>query len=265
MTTDRTTGARSLADGGPPATRPEASGPNADAAERPSLAGSALAEFLGTFMLLFFGVGTVLAIGGAETAANKLTIGFGFGLAILAAAYTFGHVSGAHLNPAVTIGFLLTRGLPVPAAVAYVVAQLAGAVLGVLAVDAVLGDFNAIDISVTVPGEPISDLQALLAEFILGFVLMLVVKGTATDDRSESPSAGMAIGFTIVLGHLALIPVSGSSFNPARSFGSAVVAGNFDGFWLYVVGPVAGAVAAALLYDGFLRKVRPPEVGDVAA
>jgi MIP family channel proteins len=255
MTIDPTTGARSLGDR-------EAAGPNADPAERPSLLGAALAELIGTFMLLFFGVGTVLAIGGAETASSKLTIGFAFGLAILAAAYTFGHISGAHLNPAVTIAFALTRGLPIPAAGIYIVAQLIGAVLGVLAVDALLSDYNAVDISVTVPGEPIGDGQALLAEFILGFVLMMVVKGTATDDRSEGPAAGMAIGFTIVLGHLALIPVSGSSFNPARSFGSAVVAGNFDSFWLYIVGPVAGAVAAAFLYDRFLRKVRPAEVGD---
>jgi MIP family channel proteins len=256
MSIDATTGARTLGERDGAGVRPR---------ERPSLAGSSLAELIGTFMLLFFGVGTVLAIGGAETAANKLTIAFGFGLAILAAAYAFGHISGAHLNPAVTLAFLVTRATPLPAAVAYIVAQLAGAALGVLAADAVLGDFNPVDISVTVPGEPISDGQALLAEFILGFVLMIVVKGTATDDRSEGPAAGMAIGFTIVLGHLALIPVSGASFNPARSFGSAVVAGNFDGFWVYLVGPVLGAIAAALLYDTFLRKVRPPEVGDVTA
>ncbi len=231
--------------------------------ERPSLAGAALAELIGTFVLLFFGVGTVLALGGAGDPAQKLAIGLAFGLAILAMAYALGHVSGAHLNPAVTIGQALSGRFPLVAAAAYVVAQLVGAVLGVLAADVLLGDANDVGISVTAPGPGIDTGQALLAEVLLGFILMLVVKGTAVDDRAEGPAAGMAIGLTVAAGHLAMIPVSGSSFNPARSFGSAAVSGQFDAFWIYVVGPVVGAVAAALLYERLLLRVRAPAVDEV--
>ncbi len=231
--------------------------------ERPSLVGAALAELLGTFVLLFFGVGTVLALGGAGDPAQKLAIGLAFGLAILAMAYALGHVSGAHLNPAVTIGQALSGRFPLVAAAAYVVAQLVGALLGVLAAHALLGDANDVAISVTAPGPGISAGQALFAEVLLGFILMLVVKGTAVDDRAEGPAAGMAIGLTVAAGHLAMIPVSGSSFNPARSFGSAVVSGELGDLWIYVVGPVVGAVAAALLYEQVLRRVRPPTVDEV--
>ncbi len=232
-------------------------------ADRPSLAGAALAELIGTFMLLFFGVGAVSAVvnfQGTTDVAGLVGIALGFGLAILAAVYAFGHVSGAHLNPAVTLSFLVTRKTPGSAAVAYIVAQLVGAVLGVLAVQAV---FEAATEGVTRPGTGVGAGQALLAEFILGFVLVMVVHGTAVDDRSEGPSAGLAVGFVIAAGHLALVPVTGASFNPARSFGSALVAGDLGDLWIYVVGPIAGGIVAALLYDRLLRRVRPPEVGDL--
>lgn len=225
---------------------------------RPSIAGSALAEFLGTFFLLFFGVGAVLAVDGAAGAAEKAVVALAFGLAILAGAYTFGHVSGAYLNPAVTIAQAVSGRFPWAGVGPYVAAQLLGAALGVLAVDVVSA--NDVALSVTRPGTDVSVGAALLAEALLAFALMLVVKGTAVDDRSEGPAAGMAIGLTIVAGHLAMIPVSGASFNPARSFGSAVVAGNFDSFWVYVLAPVVGAVAAALVYEKVLHKVREPDV-----
>ena len=92
---------------------------------------------------------------------------------------------------------------------------------------------------------------------------MLVVKGTAVDDRAEGPAAGMAIGLTVAAGHLAMIPVSGSSFNPARSVGSAVVSGEYGDLWIYLVGPVAGAVVAAVLYERVLRRVRAPGVDEL--
>jgi MIP family channel proteins len=240
-----------------------AGAPAAEATDRPSLAGAALAELLGTFMLLFFGVGAVSAVvnfQGTTDVAGLVGIALGFGLAILAAIYAFGHVSGAHLNPAVTLSFLATRKTPATAAAVYIVAQLVGAVLGVLAVQAV---FEAATEGVTRPGTGVGTGQALLGEFILGFVLVLVVHGTAVDDRSEGPSAGLAIGLVIAAGHLALVPVTGASFNPARSFGSAIVAGDFGDLWIYVVGPVAGALVAALLYERLLRHARPPEVDDL--
>jgi MIP family channel proteins len=231
-----------------------------DRPDQPSVGGSALAELIGTFMLLFFGTAAIMAAPGAADAAQKLLIAFAFGLAILAAVYTFGHVSGAHLNPAVTLSLVASRRFPASAAPVYIVAQVVGAVLGVLAVAAVFdGDLGS---TATVPGEGVSAGQALLIEVLLGFVLVLVVKATAVDDRAEGPSSGLAIGLTIVIGHLAFIPISGSSFNPARTLGSAIVGGEADAIWVYLIGPVIGGVIAALLYENVLRKVRPPDVDD---
>jgi len=228
--------------------------------DRASAGGAAVAELIGTFMLLFFGTGAIIAVEGGAEPAQKVAIAFAFGLAILAAVYAFGHVSGAHLNPAVTIGLVASRRFPASAAPVYILAQLAGAVLGVLAV-AILTDVP-IDTTATVPGEGISVGQALLCELLLGFVLMTVVKATAVDDRAEGPSSGLTIGMTIVIGHLAFIPISGASFNPTRSLGSAFVGTEFDSIWVYLVGPTVGAVVAALLYERVLRKVRPPDIDD---
>ena len=233
----------------------------ASVAKRQNVLGAAAAELIGTFMLLFFGTGAILAAGGAEEASQKLLIGLAFGLTILAAAYLFGHVSGAHLNPAVTIGLFAGKRFPREAVPFYVVAQVLGAILGVLAVALVFPDAE-ISGTVTAPGDGVGVGEAFLAELILGFVLMLVVKGTVVDDRAEGVSAGLAIGLTIVVGHLAMIPVSGASFNPARSIGSAVVGGELGDLWIYLIAPVLGAVAGALLYERFLRHVNVPDVDD---
>lgn len=245
-------------------TRAGATSVNGDGAierDTPSVLGAAIAEAIGTFMLLFFGVGAILAAGGADDAGQKLLIGLAFGLVILAAAYTFGHVSGAHLNPAVTIGLVVSGRFPAAALPAYVVAQLVGAILGVLAVDLVFAGGDVAG-TVTAPGEGVSAGGAFLAEVILGFVLILVVKGTAVDDRAEGPAAGLAIGLVIAAGHLAMIPVSGASFNPARSVGSAVVGGELGDLWIYLLAPVIGAVAGAILYERVLATVRAPDVDD---
>jgi MIP family channel proteins len=219
-------------------------------------AGAPLAEALGTFILLFFGVGTILAVGGAGAADQKIAIALAFGLSILAAAYAFGHVSGAHLNPAVTIAQVVSGRLPAPAAVPYIVAQVVGGLLGALAARIAFGE--SVALSATQPGA-VGTGGAFLAEVVLGFILMLVVKGTAVDDRSEGPAAGMAIGLTIAAGHLAMIPVSGASFNPARSIASAVVGGELSGLWIYLIAPVIGAVMAALVYENVLRTASPPD------
>jgi MIP family channel proteins len=229
--------------------------------KRRNVLGAALAELIGTFMLLFFGLGAILAAGGADDAAQKLLIGLGFGLTILAAAYLFGHISGAHLNPAVTLGLMASGRFPKDAVPFYIAAQILGAILGALAVALV---FPGAEISgtVTQPGQGVGWGEAFLAELLLGFVLMLVVKGTAVDDRAEGPSAGLAIGLIIAAGHLAFIPVSGASFNPARSIGSAVVGGEFGDLIIYLIAPVLGAVAAALLFEKLLHNVNVPDVDD---
>jgi MIP family channel proteins len=218
-----------------------------------------VAELLGTFMLLFFGLGTIVAVEGAGEAAQIVAIALAFGFAILAAVYAFGHTSGAHLNPAVTLALVASGRFPRAAAPLYIGAQVLGAVLGALAIEILLG---GVDGTVTEPGPESNVGKALLAELILGFVLMLVIKATAVDDRAEGPSSGLAIGLTIAIGHLAMIPVSGASFNPARSLASAVVGTDFTHVLIYLVAPVVGAVAAALLYERVLIHVRVPDVDE---
>jgi glycerol uptake facilitator-like aquaporin len=156
----------------------------------------------------------------------------------------------------VTIGQVVSGRLPAAAAVPYIAAQVIGGLLGALAVRIVFD--QSVAATATQPGAPGVG-AAFLAELILGFILMLVVKGTAVDDRSESPAAGMAIGLTITAGHLAMIPVSGASFNPARSLASAVIGGELSNLWIYLIAPVLGAVAAAVIYEKVLRTTEPPE------
>jgi glycerol uptake facilitator protein/aquaporin Z/aquaporin NIP len=236
-------------------------------AKTAKLIGAAIAELLGTFILVFVGTAAVLAIGPSSPGgdANLLIIALAFGLALLVGVYAFGHVSAAHLNPAVTIALVSSRRFPAAAAPAYIGAQIAGAVLASLAAWAIFGDdvrSKAPFLGATSPGEDFSTGTALLAEVIMTFVLVLVVKAVAVDDRADGPTAGLAIGFTVAAGILAVGPVSGASFNPARTLGPALVSGQFTALWIYIVGPIVGGILAALLYESFIKRGSPPDVDD---
>ena len=198
-----------------------------------------IAEFLGTFVLVFAGCGAVaigqLAPAGVATA---------FGLAIAVMIYAFGHVSGAHFNPAVSIAFAVGRHFPWRSVALYVPAQVLGATSAAALLSFALGAGGAI--GVTRPMA--SDGQALLFEVVLTFVLMLVITAVATDTRAVGEAAALAIGGAVALGALVGGPVSGASMNPARSIGPALVAGDFASLWVYVVGPLGGSVLAVLAY-----------------
>ncbi len=206
-----------------------------------------VAEFIGTFALVFFGCGAV-ALGHLSSAG----VAVAFGLVIAVMVYALGHVSGAHFNPAVSIGFALGRHFPWRRVATYATAQVAGAAAGALALRATLG--GAEPLGVTHPAG--SDHQALAWEAILTFVLMLVITAVATDVRAVGEAAALAIGGAVALGALVGGPVTGASMNPARSIGPALVAGDLRGVWIYVLGPVAGAAAAALVYR-YLRGSSP--------
>jgi aquaporin NIP len=197
------------------------------------------AEFLGTAALVFFGCGAV-ALGQLPPAGVALA----FGLVIAVMVYALGHVSGAHFNPAVSIGFALGRHFPWPRVATYAVAQVAGAVCGALLLRATLG--GAVPLGVTRPSG--SDLQAVVWEAILTFTLMLVITAVATDTRAVGEAAALAIGGAVALGALVGGPVTGASMNPARSIGPAIVSGDFGSLWVYLVGPVIGASGAAVAY-----------------
>jgi aquaporin NIP len=203
-----------------------------------------LAELIGTFALVFFGCGAI---------ANQLSptaIAIAFGLTIGVMIYALGHISGAHFNPAVSVGFAVGRHLPWPRVATYAGAQIAGALAGAAVLRVTLGpDAN---LGVTHPAG--ADLQAFVWEAILTFVLVLVITAVATDIRAVGQAAALAIGGTVTLDALVGGPISGASMNPARSVGPALIAGDLSGIWIYLVGPMLGAVVAAVAY----RTLRGP-------
>jgi MIP family channel proteins len=201
-----------------------------------------VAEFIGTFTLVFAGCGAIAVghLGDAGVAAA-------FGLAITVMIYALGHVSGAHFNPAVSIGFAIGGHFPWLRVATYAIAQVGGALAGAAVLRLTLG--SAARLGVTAPAS--SDVQALAWEAILTFFLMLVITAVATDTRAVGEAAALAIGGTVALGALVGGPVSGASMNPARSIGPAIVSGDVADLWIYLVGPIIGAAVAATVYRYF--------------
>lgn len=208
------------------------------------LARRALAEGIGTFALVFAGTGAIIIDAETGGAVSHIGVGLTFGLIVMAMIYATGHVSGAHLNPAVTLAFAATRHFPLRAVPPYVAAQCAGAVAASLVLRAMFG--NVAGLGATVPRAGAG--QSLVLEFFLTLLLMFVIMAVATDVRAVGQAAAIAIGGTVGLEALFAGPISGASMNPARSLAPALVAGVWDAQWLYVVGPLAGALAGAGLY-----------------
>jgi MIP family channel proteins len=197
------------------------------------------AEFIGAFALVFAGCGAI-AIGKLPDTGVALA----FGLVIAVMIYALGHVSGAHFNPAVSVGFAIGRHFPWTRVLTYAAFQIAGAVTGTLALRAILG--QGAELGVTAPTG--TDLQSFAMEGILTFFLMLVITAVATDCRAVGEAAAVAIGGAVALGALVGGPVSGASMNPARSLGPALVSGDLSHIWVYLAGPLLGSIVAAIVY-----------------
>src|SRR5438128_5965025 len=212
---------------------------------RPRLARRALAEGFAAFALVFAGCGAIVTDARSGGSLGAAGVGLVFGLVIMVMVYATGHLSGAHINPAVTVAFTLTRHFPARDAVAYVAAQLAGAAAGALVLLAAWPSAPA-HLGATSPA--VGTATALLYEAVLTAILMFVIMAVATDTRAVGAAAAIAIGGAIGLDALFGGPVTGASMNPARSFGPALVSGTWTGFWVYVVGPVVGALVGALGY-----------------
>lgn len=209
-----------------------------------------IAEFVGTFALVFAGTGAVVTNAVSGGALGHVGVAVTFGLVIMVMIYAVGHISGAHFNPAVTIAFALSRHFPMRRVIPYIAAQIAGATLGSLAVRFLIGDAG---LGVTHPRS--EALSALIFEAILTFVLMFVIVSVATDVRAVGQAAAIAIGGTVGLEAMFAGPITGASMNPARSLGPAIIAGDYGELWLYLIGPVIGAALGALLYQ-YLRSPR---------
>jgi aquaporin NIP len=216
---------------------------------RPDLARRALAEGFAAFALVFAGCGAVVANDRYDGALGAVGIAIVFGLVIMTMVYATGHLSGAHINPAVTAAFTLTRHFPPREALAYVLAQCLGASAGAFMLLAVWTDKPA-NLGATVPSVGVG--SALAYELVLTAFLMFVIVAVATDTRAVGAAAAIAIGGTVGLDALFGGPVTGASMNPARSLGPAAAAGEWRDFWIYVAGPVAGASLGALAYQ-FVR------------
>ena len=202
------------------------------------------AEFIGTFLLVFAGTGAIVIDEVSGGGVGSSGIGASFGLAVMAAIYSIGHISGAHINPAVTLAFAATRHLPLRAVPAYIVAQLAGAALGSAALWALFG--NVADLGATVPSDTAA--QALGLEVVLTFFLAFVIMAVATDARAVGGTAAIAIGGYVGLAATFAGPIAGASMNPARSFGPALLSGAWADHWVYWLGPIVGALAGAFAY-----------------
>jgi MIP family channel proteins len=207
------------------------------------------AESVGTFMLVLIGPGAAAVDTWSHGGVSHVGIALAFGTIILAAIYAVGHISGAHLNPAVSVAFWVAGRFPGRDVAPYICAQVAGAALAGLAIRSALGVFAAgATTRPTVPAAP-----ALAIELALTFVLMTVIMAVATDARVASPVAGLAVGATVASEALAAGPLTGASMNPARSFGPAFATGVWSAQWIYWVGPLSGAVLAVVLYD-YIRR-----------
>ena len=219
----------------------------------------AAAEFVGTFALIFVGVGSL-------TAARTLTdVGLAHGLVIAVMVSSVGHISGGHFNPAITFGFFVTRRIAPLLAVVYWVTQFGAAILAALLLKWVLPSAAVTSIKLGVPalGTSVGAGEGLVIEAVLTFFLVWVVFATAADPRGTFKAiAGLAIGFTITLDILMAGALTGGAMNPARALGPMLVHGTWTDFWVWVVGPLAGASVAALLYDVlYLRPESPAVVG----
>ncbi len=229
------------------------------------MARAGLAELIGTFLLVL--VGTAVAVAatlGQETAGpayDSLAIALSFGLVLTALVGALGQTSGCHVNPAVTLGLAVIGKFPWRYVPVYIAAQLIGAVLAALALWGAYGDRarTQANLGATAPADGATNLQTFLIEVLIGFLLVFVVTAMATDPRVPAGSAALAIGFALAACVLVAGPVSGGAANPARALGPMLVTLKFPSVLCYVLGPIIGGIAGALVYDKLIAPATTPE------
>ncbi|MDO4182150.1 MAG: aquaporin [Coriobacteriia bacterium] len=219
-----------------------------------------IAEFIGTMVLVILGCGTAMLVGcDAEDGCGYILTAFAFGMSIVCMAYSIGNISGCHINPAVSLGVLLNGGMSVKDFVGYVVAQCLGALAGagILAAIFILG--NVPDMTGGfgtngLTGVNDSAIAGLIVEVVLTFIFVTAILGVTSSKFSHGSFAGLVIGFTLFGVHILGIGLTGTSVNPARSFGPAIVAActgdmaALGSLWVFIVGPLVGAALAAVVY-----------------
>ena len=203
-----------------------------------------LAEFIGTFALLFCGTGAITINEVTNGAVTHVGIAITFGLIVMAMIYALGEVSGAHLNPAVTIAFAVNKNFPFKQVLPYIISQAAGAFAASFTLQFLFP--ASIFLGATLPFG--SALQSFILEIILTLFLMLVILQVATGSKEQGTFAGLAIGSVVLLEAMFAGPVCGASMNPFRSLAPAIVSGHLQHLWVYLTAPVIGALTAVIIY-----------------
>jgi MIP family channel proteins len=217
----------------------------------------AVAEGLGTFFLVLIGPGAAMVNSYSGGALGPTGVALAFAFVVIAMVFALGHLSGAHINPAVTLAFWSVRRFPTSEVVPYILAQCCGAVAASFALRSALGPIG--DLGATLPRVTVGSAFAL--EWLLSFGLMFVIMAVATDERVADGFAALAVGLTVGFCALMAGPVTGASMNPARSLGPAIIGELWRAHWIYWLGPITGMMAAARVYE-FLRVVDPPRTLD---
>lgn len=224
------------------------------------------AEFIGTLVLVLMGCGSAVIAGASgETGVGLLGISFAFGLSVVAMAYAIGHISGCHINPAISIGMVLAGRMKLGEAMYYIVAQIAGAIAGAALLCTIASGREGYDIATNGLGQngyaALSPQQysltaGFLAETILTFIFLLVIFGSTSTKNIHGGFAGLSIGLSLVLIHIVGIPVTGVSVNPARSIGPGLLVGgeSISQLWLFIIAPILGAALSALVWRHVLER-----------
>ena len=215
-----------------------------------------VAEFIGTFVLVFMGCGSAMFLG-CDVAGGHLAVALAFGLAIVATAYVIGDVSGCHINPAVSLAMLMRKKISTNDFIGYVVAQVAGSIVGAGLLKMLTG-FGIADLTGGLGSNGVANAGgiggALIIEIILTFIFIFTILGV-TSSKSNGSVAGIVIGLTLTFVHIIGIPLTGTSVNPARSIGPALFAGGdaLASVWVFILAPLVGAALAAVVFNSVIK------------
>ncbi|KAH9288107.1 hypothetical protein KI387_032224, partial [Taxus chinensis] len=211
------------------------------------------AEMIGTFFLVFLGCASIVSDKKSDGSITHLGVSLVWGMAVMILIYSLGHISGGHFNPAVTLAFATVRRFPLKDVIGYIIAQFVGAIAAGFSLRLLLGE--EAHMAATVPTGSV--MQSFVMEILITFLLMFVVCSVATDTRAIGEMAGLAVGATVAIALIIAGPISGASLNPARTMGSALAGNKYTSMWIYIVGPIVGAIAGAWTYD-MLRLIDEP-------